>query len=244
MRRQIGARLKALRIACGLTQERAAERMGLHPKYLQRLEAGIANPALTTLIAAAAAFEQSLAGLFGHDEGGDGAPFHHVDPADLVPYENAVPLYPLVVAAGALASGDVAADAPPDAWVYPHGHRTPRPGFFVAQVRGRSMNKRVPDGAFCLFSTTVSAERQGRILLVRHRDVHDPDLAGEFSLKIWDERSLARRGRRVRGSLRLLPDSFDDDQKPIVFDAAELERVSVVAELLEVLPRHSGSKSD
>jgi transcriptional regulator with XRE-family HTH domain len=57
-------RLRSLRQELGLTQEQAAEKMGLHPKYLTRLEGGGVNATLTTLIAASVAYKVSLRDLF------------------------------------------------------------------------------------------------------------------------------------------------------------------------------------
>uniref|UniRef100_UPI001CC98D9C helix-turn-helix domain-containing protein n=1 Tax=Hyalangium gracile TaxID=394092 RepID=UPI001CC98D9C len=52
------------RTARGLTQEQAAEMIGIHPKYMPRVEAGRANLTVDTLIAASVAYEVSLSNLF------------------------------------------------------------------------------------------------------------------------------------------------------------------------------------
>jgi transcriptional regulator with XRE-family HTH domain len=57
-------RLRELRLAVGLTQEQAAEMMGLHPKYMPRLEGGTANPTVATLVAASVAYKVPLRELF------------------------------------------------------------------------------------------------------------------------------------------------------------------------------------
>ncbi len=44
-----GRNLSALRLEKGLTQEKAAERIGISLKYYQALEAGIKAPSFTTL---------------------------------------------------------------------------------------------------------------------------------------------------------------------------------------------------
>lgn len=62
--RRLGLRLRALRQERGLTQEQAAEAMGIHPKSLPRIEGGRANLTVATLVAAAAAFKVSLCELF------------------------------------------------------------------------------------------------------------------------------------------------------------------------------------
>ncbi|WP_140860184.1 helix-turn-helix domain-containing protein [Myxococcus xanthus] len=62
-------KLREARQARGLTQEQAAEMMGLHPKYMPRLEGGSANPTVATLVAASVAYKVPLRDLFpGSDE--------------------------------------------------------------------------------------------------------------------------------------------------------------------------------
>lgn len=48
-RRLLGQRIKELRAAQGLTQEEAADRIGVFRTYMSRMESGQANPTLTML---------------------------------------------------------------------------------------------------------------------------------------------------------------------------------------------------
>jgi transcriptional regulator with XRE-family HTH domain len=66
--RQLGHRLRQLRNERDLTLEKAAERIGVHSKYLQRIELAKVNPALATLVAIAIAYGVQLHALFA-DEG-------------------------------------------------------------------------------------------------------------------------------------------------------------------------------
>lgn len=63
-RRALGVKLRALRQGKGLTQERAAEAMGIHQVHVSRLEQGLHNPTFSVLVAAATAYGVSLASLF------------------------------------------------------------------------------------------------------------------------------------------------------------------------------------
>lgn len=63
-RRLLGQRLFALRAARELSQEQAAELMGIHPKHLQRIEIGSANVTVAALVAAALAYRVPLRALF------------------------------------------------------------------------------------------------------------------------------------------------------------------------------------
>jgi transcriptional regulator with XRE-family HTH domain len=55
---------RALRQARALTQEAAAEVIGIHPKHLQRLEAGAVNVTLATLVAITLSYGVPLLALW------------------------------------------------------------------------------------------------------------------------------------------------------------------------------------
>jgi transcriptional regulator with XRE-family HTH domain len=63
-RKRLGQRLRELRRERGLSQEQAAEMIGIHPKYMPRVEAGRANLTVDTLIAASVAYKVELQDLF------------------------------------------------------------------------------------------------------------------------------------------------------------------------------------
>ena len=62
--RKFGDRVRSLREDAGLTQERAAERIGIHPKHLGRIEGGTVNVTFGPLIALAVAYQVPAAELF------------------------------------------------------------------------------------------------------------------------------------------------------------------------------------
>ncbi|MFL5346728.1 MAG: helix-turn-helix transcriptional regulator [Hyalangium sp.] len=62
--RLLGKRLRQLRLERGLTQEQAAEAIGVHPKHMIKMEQGGANLTVATLVAAAVAFKVPLRDLF------------------------------------------------------------------------------------------------------------------------------------------------------------------------------------
>lgn len=47
---RLGKNIQAERLRCGLTQEKLAEAVDLHPRIVQKIEAGDVNPKATTLI--------------------------------------------------------------------------------------------------------------------------------------------------------------------------------------------------
>jgi transcriptional regulator with XRE-family HTH domain len=60
----LALRIKELRALQGLTQEEAADRIGIFRTYMSRIESGQANPTLTMLYEIAAAFAIPVQELF------------------------------------------------------------------------------------------------------------------------------------------------------------------------------------
>ena len=159
-------------------------------------------------------------------------PFHVLEAAHARPGINCVPLYSLQAAAGGF--GDVQAPEA-ESWVVPHGRWRSAPDLFVARVVGESMNRRIPNGAYCLFRHPVAGSRQGRVLLVQHHDIADPELGGSYTVKVWDsDKTVSENGWRHR-EIRLMPDSDDGTFSPIIIRTAD-DSLQVIAEVLEVLP--------
>lgn len=63
-RRLLGRRIKQLRSERGLTQEEAADRIGVFRTYMSRMESGQANPTLTLLYDVAGGLGVTVAELF------------------------------------------------------------------------------------------------------------------------------------------------------------------------------------
>ena len=150
-------------------------------------------------------------------------PFRRLSDTEAEPFVNCIPLYSLAAAAGSF--GD-AQTPEAEAWVAPNGRVRPASGLFVAQVVGESMNRRIPNGAFCIFRTPVEGSRTGRVLLVQHREISDPDTGGSYTVKLYE---------RVSPDVVLLtPETDVDGYEPIEVNASA-DDVRVIAELVEVL---------
>jgi type I restriction enzyme R subunit len=161
-------------------------------------------------------------------------PFSRVDLADLVPFENAVPLYSLAAAAGGFGQ-----EQTPEAedWVRPAGQVPPGPGLFVARVVGASMNRRIPDGAYCLFRYPVEGSRDGRVLLVEEESLVDPDHGGSYTVKVYRSRRVeSEDGSWRHTEVRLEPDTDAPGYEAIVLHEMPERAVRVIAEMVEVLP--------
>jgi type I restriction enzyme R subunit len=164
---------------------------------------------------------------------GAGPRFSIVRPLAEDRYATCVPLVTLKAAAGAFSSPQDAEEEF-QTWVTVESKHRLRPGMFVAQVVGKSMEPRIPDGAWCLFVGPVEGSRQGRVLLVQHRDIRDPDTDARLTVKRYEsEKVVDAEGSWLHSIIRLLP--INPAYQPIVLKDIEEGEVSVVAELIEVL---------
>ena len=158
-----------------------------------------------------------------------------VDPSPEERYVNCLPLIPLKAAAGVFSDPQlIPEDSDWDQWVAVEAGRKLRRGMFIAQVVGKSMEPRIPDGSYCLFSSPVEGSRQGKIVLVQLRDEPDPDSGGRYTVKKYEsEKSAVDDGtwRHTRIVLRPINPGF----KPIILLEEDEGSIGVIAEFLQVL---------
>ncbi len=171
-------------------------------------------------------------------------PFRRVETSEVRPFENAIPLYDLKVAAGRFGEEQLVDAVPqqgevqnPDdyKWVSHGGRSKPSRGLFVAQVVGESMNKRIPNGAWCVWRLNPGCDGDGtEIVLAQHKDILDSESGGQFTVKFFkiDQVSSDDGGP---SRITLSPNSHDDSFKPIVLEGVDDSELRIIAELVEVL---------
>lgn len=64
-RKRLGQRIRALRGEADMSQEDLAERAGIHPNYLSRVETGAVNASIATIVAIAVGLKCKVSTLFG-----------------------------------------------------------------------------------------------------------------------------------------------------------------------------------
>ncbi|GAB4243790.1 MAG: hypothetical protein Kow00129_03160 [Thermoleophilia bacterium] len=141
-----------------------------------------------------------------------------------------MPIYSVKAAAGSF--GDIQC-VEPEGWARVETQHRLRPGMFVAQVVGKSMEPLAPDGAWCLFRSPVEGSRQGKVVLVQLRDALDPETGERYTIKRYESRKQAAEDawRHERIFLKPANPGFD----PIVLTGDDEGQLRVVAELVEVL---------
>ncbi len=172
-------------------------------------------------------------------------PFRRLPPEEVRPFGNCVPLYDLKVAAGTFRDEQQVADVygglseqsiQDNEWVQlPDAFRHQR-GLFVVQVVGESMNRRIPNGSWCLFRLKPTGTRQGKIVLAQHRGIADADNGGEFTVKKYESnKRLLSDGTWRHTSITLRPDTTALGYEPLTFTEEQVDDVTVIAELVAVL---------
>jgi len=150
-------------------------------------------------------------------------------------FEDWVPVYELGAAAGGFGPSSSAECL---GWIAsPAGVRTDE-RHFAARVSGRSMEPLIPDGSLCLFRTDVAGSRGGRILLVEHHAISDPELGGSYTVKKY--RSLKVQEADADGdawthaAIQLVP--LNREFQTIWINPDQVADLRVVAEWIRVLP--------
>jgi SOS-response transcriptional repressor LexA len=156
-----------------------------------------------------------------------------VQPSSADRYAACVPFVPLEIAAGAFGDPQHVQEDDFD-WVALESAHRLRPGMFVAQVVGKSMEPAIPDGSYCLFSAPVTGSRVGKTVLVQLRDGVDPETGERYTVKRYDsQKDWEMEGLWQHQTITLRPNN--PDFQPIVLTSAQEGDVKVIAELVEVL---------
>lgn len=163
----------------------------------------------------------------------EGIPLEILEESAVEPYVNAVPVFDLRVAAGDFTESRVPGDCE---WASLPEPFVAREGYFVAQVRGESMNRRIPNGAWCLFRAEPGGTRSGKVVIVQHRDIQDPDLPGGLTIKKYESTRMEQDdGTWHHERIVLRPDSTREGYRDIVLEGDDCTELRVLGELVAVL---------
>ncbi len=144
---------------------------------------------------------------------------------------NAVPLFDIKVAAG---------DFSPEQWLDDcQWAELPEPfvakdGYFIAQVVGESMNRRIPNGSWCLFRSAGAGSREGKIVLVQSQDIQDPE-TGRYTVKRYSSDKQATEDGWKHHKITLSPESHRPGFHQIVLTPSENSEFHVVGEYIATL---------
>ncbi|HWO71020.1 MAG TPA: DEAD/DEAH box helicase [Actinomycetota bacterium] len=145
------------------------------------------------------------------------------------PYVRHVPVMTLQAAAGAFLENRPVEEV---GWVEIPGGPF-REGYFAAQMRGRSMEPLIPDGALCLFRAPVEGSRDRKVVLVQLAGAEDPEGGGRYTVKRYRSEKVAMDDGTWRHS-RIWLEPANPSFEPIEL-APDEESVAVIAEFVRVL---------
>jgi len=163
------------------------------------------------------------------------APFRHVTPEERQQGIQAVRVLDLRFAAGQFSDAQAHEEGTED-WIELPDWVQSQPGLFVAQVTGESMNKSIPNGSWCLFRANPGGTRNGKIVVIQHHSIDDPETGGSYTIKRYmSEKEMKPDGSWRHLRVTLKPESDRVGFEPIVLELAEEWEFRVVAEFLVVL---------
>lgn len=144
---------------------------------------------------------------------------------EVIPYVNSIPLYDLKVAAGNFSELQTVDDCE---WIALPTTYKPSQDLFACKVIGESMNKIIPNGSICMFRKYSGGSRDGKIVLVEHTNIQDPDFGSSYTVKEY--RSKKNRGNDtwIHESIILKPLSDNKEYQDIILEEDELENLKVI----------------
>jgi uncharacterized protein len=160
-------------------------------------------------------------------------PFKVIEPPELKPFVNAVPVYSIRASAGELSAEQIPNECH---WVALPEAFAPQEGYFVLQVVGDSMNKRIPNGAWCLFKKAGAGSREGKIVLAEYTEHNDADHGGQYTVKRYHStKQSSGDGDWEHSSIVLKPESHFDSYREVHIPPDHAGSFRIIGELVAVL---------
>lgn len=158
-------------------------------------------------------------------------PFKVLTSKTVKPYVNAVPVVDLKAAASGFGSQQHPEQF---SWVELPNNIKPRKGYFVCQVVGESMNQKIPNGSWCLFTADEGGTREGKTVLVQHSSIQDADFGSGFTIKEYHSEKIYDEDGWKHQRIVLKPKS-DREFPDIVLEEDALTELKVVGVFHSVL---------
>ncbi len=144
------------------------------------------------------------------------------------PYVNSVPLIDISPAAGSFSDLQIHSNYE---WIELPFNVAVKPGYFVSKVVGESMNKKIPNGSYCLFAKDEGGSRSGKIVLVELYDRQDADSGSRYTVKEYHSTKVVGEDEWSHVSITLKPLSNDPSFESIELYGDEAN-ILVVAGML------------
>jgi SOS-response transcriptional repressor LexA len=152
-------------------------------------------------------------------------PFRILRFEEAKPYVNSIPLVDISAAAGNFSDLQQHSEL---TWIEPPFNISVKKGYFICKVIGESMNKKIPNGSYCLFKQDEGGTRNGRIVLVESTNIHDSEFGSGYTVKEYHSEWSNSNDERKHESIVLKPLSTDPDYSEIELHKDELNNFRVV----------------
>ena len=139
---------------------------------------------------------------------------------DDVKFIDFLPFYSLRAACGYFGEGENVSE---EGWIQVSNLGRLNRNMFVVQASGDSMNPLIQDGDYCVFRSNIIGSRNGKVVLVQHRNFYDPDSGGSYSIKKY---SSSKNIDPETGEWRheqILLQPLNNDYTPIKIEYSDLE---------------------
>jgi len=120
-------------------------------------------------------------------------------------------------------------------WVEPPFNVAAREGYFICKVVGESMNKRIPNGSYCLFSEDPGGSRNGKIVLVQSTSINDSEFGSGYTVKEYHSVKSRSEDTWRHESIVLKPLSDLNFYEDIVLTEDDLQKFKVVGVFVKVI---------
>ncbi|MBA2613563.1 MAG: hypothetical protein H0U95_16485 [Bacteroidetes bacterium] len=159
-------------------------------------------------------------------------PFRILRFDEVKPYVNSVPLVDISAAAGNFSNLQKHSEFE---WIELPFGVTAKKGYFVCKVEGESMNKRIPNGSYCLFQQDEGGSRNSKIVLVEHTKFQESEFGSRYTVKEYRSHKSVETDQWSHKAITLKPLSTDSAYQSIELSESELESLKVIGIFEKVL---------
>ena len=146
-------------------------------------------------------------------------------------YTTYLPLYSIKAACGYFGEGEEVSEL---GWIRAEGMGMLNRNMYVVQASGHSMEPRIHDGDYCVFRANPAGSRQGKIVIVQHRNYYDTDYSGAYSIKEYlSSKSYDEFGNWQHERVELKP--FNKDFDSIIITPEDGDDFRVIGEFVGVI---------
>jgi DUF2075 family protein len=159
-------------------------------------------------------------------------PFRILPFEEVKPYVNSIPLVDISAAAGKFSDLQIHSEL---IWVEPPFNIAVQKGYFICKVLGESMNKKIPNGSYCLFKQDEGGSRNGKIVLVESTNIHDSEFGSGYTVKEYHSVKNVSKDEWSHESIKLKPLSDRKEYSEIELAYDEMNDFKVVGIFEKVL---------